>query len=68
MPRKTFKNNYVRNEFKTLDTCKNKKAFNSKQSATKKVELLNLENSSQEFDIYECDFCRKWHIKTIKKL
>jgi len=66
MPRKTFKTNYVRKEFKTLNNCKNKRSFSSKQVASEKIELLNLRNTNQQFDIYECDFCRKWHIKTIK--
>lgn len=51
-----------------IQKCKSKKAFFSQNEAIKQIELLEIQNNKLNYKSYQCDYCNKWHITSVKSI
>lgn len=65
MPRrnKTIKHD----RFEVKNNCVGKRKFQSEQQAKQGAEYQMLINQINEFAVYKCEYCCKWHLTTDKK-
>ena len=63
MPRRhTSTNHTPLPSWSGVASCQAKRKFPNKLAAERAAELKNLEDSTLNLAVYQCDYCRKWHL------
>lgn len=63
MPRRTHKIHHTPLKFTSgVAVCGAKRRFANKLEAERAAELKNFEDVTLDITVYQCDYCKKWHL------